>query len=117
MSQSSEKTLFQKIIDREIPAQILYEDDRCIAIADKYPKAPTHILIIPKKVISRLENASDSDAPLLGHLLIIAKTQAKALGLKNGFRIVINNGSDAGEAIPHLHVHLLGGRSLNWPPG
>lgn len=117
MSQPSEKTLFQKIIDKEIPGQILYEDDLCFAIADKYPKAPTHILVIPKKVVSRLDNATDSDAPLLGHLLLIAKKQAKELGLKNGFRIVINNGPDAGEAIPHLHVHLLGGRSLNWPPG
>lgn len=112
-----EKTLFQKIIDKEIPGEILYEDDLCFAIADKYPKAPTHVLVIPKKVIPRLEQASDSDASLLGHLLIIAKKQAKELGLKNGFRIVINNGPDAGEAIPHLHVHLLGGRSLNWPPG
>lgn len=117
MADSSEKTLFQKIIDREIPGQILYEDDLCIAIADKYPKAPTHILVIPKKVISRLEKAQDTDASLLGHLLLVAKNQAKEIGLKNGFRIVINNGPDAGEAIPHLHVHLLGGRPLHWPPG
>lgn len=117
MSAASEKTLFEKIIDREIPSQILYEDALCIAISDKYPKAPIHVLVVPKKVISRLEKAEESDAPLLGHLLLVAKNQAKELGLKSGFRIVINNGDDAGEQIPHLHVHLLGGRSLHWPPG
>lgn len=117
MSQVPEKTLFQKIIDQEIPGEILYEDELCAAIVDKYPKAPTHVLIIPKKLIVRLGEAAEGDASLLGHLLLVAKDQAKKLGLKNGFRIVINNGPDAGEAVPHLHVHLLGGRGMEWPPG
>lgn len=117
MSQSAEKTLFQKIIDKEISGQILYEDGLCAVIADKYPKAPTHVLIIPKKPIIRLAEADEKDAELLGHLLLVAKKQAKVLGLKDGFRIIINNGPDAGEAVPHLHVHLLGGRSMSWPPG
>jgi histidine triad (HIT) family protein len=117
MSQSTEKTLFQKIIDKEIPGEILYEDPLCVVLRDKYPKAPTHVLIIPRKPIERLAEATENDSEILGHLLIVAKEQAKALALTNGFRIVINNGSDGGEAVPHLHVHLLGGRGMGWPPG
>lgn len=117
MPQSIEKTLFQKIIDGEVPGKVLYEDDVCAVIEDKYPKAPTHILVVPKKPIVRLDQAATEDAAILGHLLLVAKNQAKVLGLKNGFRLIINNGPDAGEAIPHLHVHLLGGRPMHWPPG
>jgi len=111
------KTLFQKIIDREIPAKIEFEDDRCIVIHDIQPKAPVHLLIIPKRAIPRVAEASAPDEAVLGHLLLVAGDLAKKLGLANGFRIVINNGPDAGEAVPHLHVHLLAGRQLGWPPG
>lgn len=117
MSQSTEKTLFQKIIDGDIPGEILFQDGLCAVIKDINPKAPIHVLIVPKKPIARLDQANENDAALLGHLLLIAKDQAKTLGLANGFRVIINNGRDAGEAVPHLHVHLLGGRALHWPPG
>ena len=110
-------TVFQKIINREIPAEILFEDDICISIKDIEPQAPFHALIIPKKVITRVGEADNEDEPILGHLLITAKKIALEQGLKQGFRIVINNGSDGGETVPHLHVHLLGGRRLTWPPG
>lgn len=112
------KTLFQKIADREIPAKIVFEDDACFAIEDINPQAPVHILVIPKRVISRLGNAEESDAALLGHLLVCAGKIAREKGLDtSGFRTVINSGRDAGETVPHLHVHLLGGRALGWPPG
>jgi len=111
------QTLFEKIIAREIPAKIEFEDDRCIAIHDIDPQAPTHVLVIPKKVIPRVAEAQAEDAALLGHLLVIAAVVAKQLNLERGFRIVINNGKDGGEAVPHLHVHVLGGRQLAWPPG
>ncbi len=106
-------TLFEKIINREIPADIVYEDEVALAFRDINPQAPTHLLIIPKKPIPRVAEATSEDEPLLGKLLLIA---AK-LGPKSGFRVVINNGTDAGEAVPHLHVHLLAGRPLAWPPG
>jgi len=111
------QTLFEKIIAREIPAKIEFEDDRCIAIHDIDPQAPTHVLVIPKKVIPRVAEAQAEDAALLGHLLVIAAVVAKQLNLERGFRVVINNGKDGGEAVPHLHVHVLGGRQLAWPPG
>ena len=111
------KTLFEKIIAREIPAKIEYEDDRCIAIYDIDPQAPTHMLIIPKKVIPRIAEMQADDKELVGHLLDTAGAIAASLNLKSGFRIVINNGKDGGETVPHLHVHLLGGRPMNWPPG
>ncbi len=112
------KTIFQKIIDKEIPSKFLYEDEQCICIQDIEPQAPVHCLIIPKKPIERIAAAKEMDAALLGHLLLVAAQVAKTLGLDNsGFRIVINNGKDGGETVPHLHVHLLGGRSLQWPPG
>lgn len=110
-------TLFEKIIDREIPAKIAHEDDRCIAIHDIQPQAPVHVLVIPKKLIARVAEAGDQDEALLGHLLLTARSLAKQLNLAAGFRIVINNGPHGGESVPHLHVHLLGGRQLAWPPG
>lgn len=111
------KTLFQKIIDREIPAKIEHEDDRCIVIRDIEPKAPTHLLIIPKKPIARVGEATDADEPILGHLITTAGDVAKKLKLDGGFRLVVNNGRDANETVPHLHVHLLAGRKMTWPPG
>ena len=111
------KTLFEKIIAREIPAAIVYEDDSFLAFRDIHPQAPTHVLIVPKKVIPRVGEAQSADGPLLGQLLLKAAEVAAALGLKNGFRLVINNGSDGGETVPHLHCHILGGRHLTWPPG
>jgi len=110
-------TIFQKIINREIPAEIIFEDDTCISIKDIEPQAPFHSLIIPKKLIARVGEADDADEQILGHLLLAAKKIAQEQKLEQGFRIVINNGSDGGETVPHLHVHLLGGRKLTWPPG
>ncbi len=114
---TDEKTIFEKIIDREIPAQIEFEDDRCIAIHDLNPQAPLHLLVIPKKLIPRVGEAEDADEALLGHLLLIARDIAKKRELSKGFRIVINNGPHGGESVPHLHVHLLAGRHMTWPPG
>ncbi len=111
------KTLFQRIIDREIPGKIEFEDLRCIVIHDIQPQAPVHVLIIPKKVIARLDTATVEDEALLGHLLLVASGVAHKLGLAHGYRIVINNGPDACESVPHLHVHLLGKRQMTWPPG
>jgi histidine triad (HIT) family protein len=111
------KTIFQKIIDREIPARIEFEDDRCVVLHDIQPQAPIHLLIVPKQIIPRISEASTADEALLGHLLIVAGIVAKKLGLGNGFRLVINNGPDACESVPHLHVHLLAKRQMNWPPG
>ena len=112
-----EKTIFEKIIDREIPAKIEHEDDLCIAIHDLNPQAPTHILVIPKKAIPRVEEADAADQEVLGHLLLVAADIAKKNELSSGFRIVINNGPHGGESVPHLHVHLLGGRQMTWPSG
>jgi histidine triad (HIT) family protein len=111
------KTLFQKIIDREIPAKIEHEDERCIVIRDIQPQAPVHLLIIPKKPIPRIDAVADADEAVLGHLLVVARDIAGKLGLGNGYRIVINNGPDACESVPHLHLHLLAKRQLAWPPG
>ncbi|MEY3898056.1 MAG: hypothetical protein RLZZ214_3577 [Verrucomicrobiota bacterium] len=114
----SEKTLFEKICDKEIPATILFEDDRCVAFRDISPQAPVHILVIPRKAIPRVGLAAEEDAGLLGHLLVTAAKVARSEGIsESGYRLVINNGPDGGEAVPHLHVHLLGGRQLLWPPG
>jgi histidine triad (HIT) family protein len=111
-------TLFERIIQGEVPAQIIYEDDQCVAIRDINPQAPTHVLVIPKKVIPRLGEATPSDESLLGHLLLTAAEVAKREGLaENGYRVVVNQGWQAGESVPHLHVHVLGGRQLKWPPG
>ena len=111
------KTLFEKIIAREIPAAIVYEDDLVLAIRDINPQAPTHVLIFPKRVIPRIAEATGDDGKLLGHLLLKAAEVANKLDLKNGYRLVINNGADGGETVPHLHVHILGGRHMAWPPG
>ena len=111
------KTLFQRIIDREIPAKIEHEDDRCIVIHDIDPQAPVHLLIIPKNVIPRVGEAAMGDETVLGHLLLTAGVVAKKLQLARGFRLVINHGPDACESVPHLHVHLLAKRQLAWPPG
>lgn len=110
-------TIFEKIIAREIPAQIIWEDDEAIAFHDVDPQAPVHVLIVPKKMIRRLAEAKDDDAVLLGKLLLVARDVARKLKLSKGYRVVINNGPDAGESVPHLHVHVLGERALAWPPG
>ena len=116
----SDKTIFQKIADREIPATIIYEDEYCVAFRDINAQAPTHVLVVPRKPIPRIGEATADDQALLGALLLAAGRVAEQLGLKDpgkGFRLVINQGADGGETVPHLHVHLLGGRSLAWPPG
>ena len=111
-------TIFQKIIRREIPAKIIFEDDDAIAFHDNNPQAPVHVLIVPKKSIPRLDEATEADRVLLGKLLQVAAELATRLGIaKSGYRVVINSGPDAGESVPHLHVHLLGKRALAWPPG
>ena len=111
------KTIFQRIIDREIPARIEHEDEHCIVLHDLHPQAPVHLLVIPKRVIERVGAAQPEDAQLLGHLLLVAGAMARKLNLASGFRLVMNHGSHGGESVPHLHVHLLGGRALAWPPG
>ena len=111
-------TLFEKIIARQVPAKIVYEDDLVLAFHDIKPGAPTHVLIVPKKVIPRIAEAAPEDHKVLGHLLLKAAEVARQLGLeKNGYRLVINNGPHAGESVPHLHCHILGGRAMAWPPG
>jgi histidine triad (HIT) family protein len=111
-------TLFQKIVAREIPAKIILEDDELIVFHDINPQAPVHVLLVPKKPIPRLAEATAEDGILLGKLLLKAQEMANALGIsKTGFRVVINSGRHGGETVPHLHVHLLGGRPFTWPPG
>ena len=113
-----EKTLFEKICDREIPADIVYEDDQVVAFRDIAPAAPTHVLVIPRKPIPRINEAKPEDQSLLGHLLLKAAEVARSLGLGgSGFRLVLNNGADAGETVPHMHCHIVGGRKMAWPPG
>jgi histidine triad (HIT) family protein len=112
------KNVFQKIIDREIPAAVVYEDDLVLAFRDINPQAPIHLLIVPKKDIARLSEAQAEDDKLVGHLLLKAAAVAAQLGLdKTGYRLVINNGPDGGESVAHLHCHILGGRRMSWPPG
>jgi histidine triad (HIT) family protein len=110
-------TIFEKIIARQIPAEIIWEDDDVVAFQDVNPQAPVHVLIVPKRAVPRLADATESDRSLLGKLLLVARDLAKKLDLSSGYRVVINNGPDAGESVPHLHVHLLGKRALAWPPG
>jgi len=110
-------TLFEKIIARQIPADIVFEDDLCLAFRDISPQAPTHILVVPKKPIARIGEAKPEDQALLGHLFLTAAAISRAENLADGFRIVVNNGPHGGETVPHLHIHILGGRHLSWPPG
>ncbi len=111
------KTIFKRIIDKEIPADLVHEDDKCVAFRDVNPQAPVHVLVIPRKEIRSLAEAADADAELLGHLLTTARILAAKLGLAQGYRVVINCGPDAGQTVDHLHVHVLGGRRMTWPPG
>jgi histidine triad (HIT) family protein len=112
-----QETIFSKIIRREVSADIVYEDDLVLAFKDIAPQAPIHILMIPKKPISQLAVATSEDHALLGHLLLKAKQVAEEAGLEDGYRVVINNGSDGGQSVDHLHLHILGGRQMQWPPG
>jgi len=116
MSETTE-TIFNKIIRREIPVDIVYEDDLAIAFKDINPQAPVHILVIPKEPIAQLADAESKDHALMGHLLLTAKRVAQQAGLKNGYRLVINSGPDGGQTVYHLHLHILGGRQMAWPPG
>ena len=113
----SEKTIFKRIIDREIPADIVYEDELCLAFRDIDPQAPTHVLVIPKKEIRSVDDLADEDQPLVGHLYLVIRDLATKLELGNGYRVVVNCGQDGGQAVDHLHFHLLGGRRMQWPPG
>ncbi len=113
----AEKTLFQRIMDREIPGDIIYEDDECIALRDINPQAPVHVLVVPRKPIKSLDDLTEEDAPLVGHLFLVAKKVAASEGLENGYRMVFNNGVDANQTVDHIHLHLIGGRKMSWPPG
>lgn len=110
-------TIFGKIIRREIPADVVYEDDLCLAFRDINPQAPVHVLLIPKKEIDRVGNAKAEDQALLGHLMLTAGKIARQLGVGDAFRLVVNSGAEAGQTVFHLHMHILGGRALHWPPG
>lgn len=111
-------TLFTRIVNREIPAKIVYEDDVCLAFEDIAPKAPTHVLLVPKKEIASLDALADDDAALLGHMLLVIGRLARDLGVaESGYRVIANTGADGGQTVDHLHFHLLGGRPLTWPPG
>lgn len=114
---TTQDTIFGKIIRREIPANIVYEDDLALAFTDINPQAPVHILVIPKKAIAKLADAESNDHALMGHLLLTVKRVAEQAGLSNGYRVVINTGADGGQTVDHLHLHILGGRPLDWPPG
>ncbi len=113
----AEKTIFKKIIDREVPADILYEDDLCLAFRDVSPQAPTHVLVIPKEEIVSLAKAKDEHKELLGHIMLVIRDLAEKFGLDNGYRVVTNSGADGGQSVFHLHFHLMGKRKLQWPPG
>ena len=111
------ETIFQKIIDKELPADIVYEDDSCLAFKDINPVAPIHILVIPKKRIEKISDSSAEDKELLGHLFLVAGNIARDLGIEDAFRLVVNNGAGAQQTVFHLHIHLIAGREFNWPPG
>lgn len=113
----AEKTLFQKIMDREMEGEILYEDDQCAVLRDINPQAPVHVLVVPRKPIPSLDALTEEDATLIGHLFLIARKVAADEGITNGYRTVFNNGLDANQTVDHIHLHLLGGRQLGWPPG
>ena len=110
-------TLFERIIARQIPADIVYETEQAIAFRDIHPQAPTHVLVVPKRVITGLSAAQAGDQALLGHLMWVASEVARKEGLKNGYRLVVNDGDDGGQTVHHLHLHVLGGRQMRWPPG
>ena len=110
-------TIFDRIINREIPAEIVYEDDQCLAFRDISPQAPTHVLVIPKRQIASVDALTDADADLIAHLWIVIRDLARKLGLGSGYRVVVNNGKDADQSVRHLHYHVLGGRRMGWPPG
>ena len=111
-------TIFKRIIDREIPATIVYEDEQCLAFRDVSPQAPVHVLVIPKREIASLDASSEEDQALLGHLMIVIRDVARKEGLaEGGYRVVTNCGADGGQSVDHLHFHILGGRQLSWPPG
>ena len=111
------ETIFQKIIDKELPADIVYEDDSCLAFKDINPVAPVHVLVIPKKRIEKISDSNTEDKELLGHLFLVAGNIAKDLGIEDAFRLVVNNGAEAQQTVFHLHIHLIAGREFNWPPG
>lgn len=113
----ADKTIFQRIIDKEIPAKIIYEDDECLAFHDVAPQAPTHVLVIPKRPIVSVATVTDGDADLIAHLWLVIRDLAKQLNLDGGYRVVVNCGRDGGQSVDHLHFHLLGGRAMKWPPG
>jgi histidine triad (HIT) family protein len=113
----SETTIFKKIIDRQIPAEIVYEDDLCLAFKDIQPQAPVHLIVIPKREIPKVDDVTDEDAALVGHLFVAMGKIAAQLGLSGGYRVLTNNGPDAGQEVMHLHFHMLGGRRFGWPPG
>lgn len=113
----AQKTIFKRIIDGEIPAKIVYQDDQCLAFHDVAPQAPTHVLVIPKKEIASLDTLADDDAALVGHILLVIRNLARQLQLSQGYRVVANCGPHAGQSVDHLHFHLLAGRPLAWPPG
>ena len=113
----SQKNIFQRIIDREIPANIVFEDDRCLAFHDVAPQAPTHVLVIPKQPIASVAALEDQQADLIAHLLFVIRDLARQLQLEKGYRVVVNCGRDGGQSVDHLHFHLLGGRQMTWPPG
>jgi histidine triad (HIT) family protein len=114
---SNQETIFSKIIRKEIPADIVYEDDLALAFRDINAQAPVHILVIPKKPIAKLSDATPDDQALLGHLLLTVKKVAEQAGLNNGYRLVVNTGEDGGQTVYHMHLHILGGRQMTWPPG
>jgi histidine triad (HIT) family protein len=114
---SNQETIFSKIIRKEIPADIVYEDDLALAFRDINAQAPVHILVIPKKPIAKLSDATPDDQALLGHLLLTVKKVAEQAGLSNGYRLVVNTGEDGGQTVYHMHLHILGGRQMTWPPG
>ena len=113
----AEKTLFEKILDHEIQADLVYEDDLCGALRDINPQAPTHVLVVPRKPIPGISAMADEDVSIVGHLFAVARKVAEEQGLEQGYRLVINDGEHGQQTVPHLHVHLLGGRPMNWPPG
>jgi histidine triad (HIT) family protein len=113
----AEKTIFQRIIDREIPAKIVYEDEHCLAFEDIHPAAPTHLIVIPKQQIASVDDVAESDAQVVGHLFVAMRAIAAKRGLSSGYRVVTNCGRDAGQEVMHLHFHMLAGRKFGWPPG